>query len=76
MRVSALFTVIGLLLPAQSLAQLQIHHIDVKQGDATLIITPNGSTTLVDAGKEAQGRVIAQYLSDRSIPELGPVDTI
>ncbi len=35
--------------------QLEIHHIDVDQGDATLVVTPNGSTLLIDAGINGQG---------------------
>ena len=29
---------------------LRIYHIDVDQGDATLIISPSGRTLLVDSG--------------------------
>lgn len=39
-----------LVVPSSATAQLQIHHLDVDQGDATLFIMPHGRTMLVDAG--------------------------
>jgi len=42
--------------------QLEIHHIDVDQGDATLIVTPNGSTLLIDAGLDSRGDEVAAFL--------------
>ncbi len=49
------------LFPAQS-QQLKIYHIDVDQADCTLFITPNGSTLLVDSGKNGHGARIKKIL--------------
>jgi beta-lactamase superfamily II metal-dependent hydrolase/chitodextrinase len=35
---------------------LRIYHFDVEQGDATLIVSPDGQTLLFDAGNEGRGR--------------------
>ena len=34
---------------------LRIYHIDVDQGDATLVVSPGGQTLLVDSGKNGHG---------------------
>lgn len=46
---------------------LEIHHLDVGQADATLIVGPTGRTLLIDAGEErwdddANARAIGAYL--------------
>ena len=48
------------LVPASSASgqTLRIYHIDVEQGDATLIVTPSGKTLLVDSGKNGHGKRI------------------
>ncbi|MBX2964513.1 MAG: lamin tail domain-containing protein [Cyclobacteriaceae bacterium] len=46
---------------------LKIFHIDVDQGDATLFVTPNGSTMLVDAGKNGHGERIKKILDQEGI---------
>jgi competence protein ComEC len=49
---------------------LRIYHIDVDQADATLIITPNGSTLLVDAGKNGHGPRIERILRQENITRI------
>ena len=46
---------------------LKIYHIDVEQADATLFITPNGSTMLVDAGKNGHGKRIKKIMEQEGI---------
>ena len=58
--------VLVLLLPALALAagngKLQIHHVDVGQADAILIISPLGETALVDDGAYTDCSGIKSYL--------------
>jgi competence protein ComEC len=54
--------------PASVASQhLQIHHLDVDQGDATLFVMPNGRTMLVDAGEAGKGEAISAYLDSLGI---------
>jgi beta-lactamase superfamily II metal-dependent hydrolase len=45
-------------LPPPSGKELQVHVLDVGQGDSILIIAPSGKTTLVDAGEPGDGKII------------------
>ncbi|RQG90844.1 ComEC/Rec2 family competence protein [Natrarchaeobius chitinivorans] len=51
--------------------ELEIHHIDVGQADATLLIEPSGETMLIDSGDWRQGgsEVIA-YLEDQNVNRI------
>ena len=49
---------------------LKIYHIDVDQADATLFITPSGSTLLVDAGKNGHGSRIKKILQQEGINRI------
>jgi competence protein ComEC len=49
---------------------LKIYHIDVDQADATLFIMPNGSTLLVDAGKNGHGIRIKKILQSAGITRI------
>src|SRR5262245_4646004 len=60
-----------LLVPAVALAlgngKLQIHHIDVGQGDGALLISPLGQTALFDDGVYTDCSVIKSYLQSLGI---------
>jgi beta-lactamase superfamily II metal-dependent hydrolase len=46
-------------------ALLEIHHINVQQGDCTLIIGPDGTTFLIDAGNNGKGNSeVVPYLEN------------
>ena len=58
---------VSLLVPAAAFAfpgngKLQIHHIDVGQGDGALLISPNGQTALFDDGNYLNCTNIKNYL--------------
>src|SRR5882672_2640241 len=64
--------VLLLLVPATAFAiagngKLQIHHIDVGQGDGALLISPNGQTALFDDGVYTNCSVIKSYLQGLGI---------
>ena len=50
--------------------RLAVHYIDVGQGDATLIVAPNGKTMLIDGGKKEYGDDIVAYLKSINITKL------
>lgn len=51
--------------------ELELHHIDVGQADATLIITPEGETILIDTGDwREDGDTVIQYLQDHGIERI------
>jgi beta-lactamase superfamily II metal-dependent hydrolase len=54
---------------------LEIHHINVQQGDCTLIIGPDGTTFLIDAGNNGKGNnEVIPYLEN--VVGLLPADGI
>ena len=51
--------------------ELQIHHIDVGQADATLVVTPTGETMLIDTGDWRQdGTGVIAYLEAHDIDRI------
>ncbi|SIS22140.1 lamin tail domain-containing protein, partial [Natronorubrum thiooxidans] len=51
--------------------ELEIHHIDVGQGDSTLIITPANETILIDSGDWRQdGSEVIAYLEAQGINRI------
>lgn len=67
--------VVGFLFSVACFAQqLEIHHIDVGQADATLIKSPTGVTMLIDAGNNGDGtNIVLPYLSSLGITSLNYV---
>jgi len=47
---------------------LQVHYIDVGQGDAILILTPEGKAALIDGGEAGSGAL--QYLRNKGVRKL------
>lgn len=52
---------------------LQVHFIDVDQGDSILIQTPNRQNILIDGGEENQGPYLKGYLEDHGVKHLDMV---
>lgn len=48
---------------------MEVHFIDVGQGDSTLIIC-NGEAMLIDAGDDSKGTAVQLYLKKRNVSEL------
>lgn len=55
--------------PEAGESSLQIHYIDVGQGDATLLIC-DGDAMLIDAGDNDKGTAVQQYLNSQKVTEL------
>lgn len=51
-------------------SNLNVHFIDVGQGDSTLVITPDEKTMLIDAGDNAQGKIVEDYLKKLNIDKI------
>ncbi len=49
---------------------LEVHFIDVGQGDAVLIRTPQGRVALIDAGTGSAGEAVLGYLVERGISQI------
>lgn len=56
--------------PRASGGELQIHVLDVGQGDAILIISPTGKAVLVDAGDTGKGQSVRDALSRYNVQQL------
>jgi competence protein ComEC len=57
-------------LPPASGGELQVHVLDVGQGDAILIRAPGGKTALVDAGDEAHAKSVLEALGRYQVQQL------
>lgn len=52
---------------------LEVHVIDVGQGDAIFLKTPSGNNVLIDAGNLSAGYRVRQYLRERRVSTLDAV---
>lgn len=50
---------------------LEIHQINVQQGESALVVGPDGTTLLLDAGKNSKGALIVSYMQSIG---LNPAD--
>jgi competence protein ComEC len=57
-------------LPPPSGDELQVHVLNVGQGDSILIIAPGGKTVLVDAGAPGSGRVVLDAMKRYGVDHL------
>ena len=46
---------------------LKLYHIDVDQGDATLVVSPSGRSLLIDSGRNGHGSRIKSVLDQEGI---------
>ncbi|WP_051353338.1 ComEC/Rec2 family competence protein [Thalassobacillus devorans] len=53
--------------------QLEVHFIDVEQGDSIFIKFPNGKTMLVDAGDRKAGEKVVEYLKRAGVSTIDQV---
>lgn len=53
-----------------SSGMLELHSIDVGQGDSTLILSPGGRTMLIDAGDNAHADEVVSYLKTKGISHI------
>ena len=49
---------------------LQVHFVDVGQGDCIIVQTPGGQTVLVDGGNIDSGELVTHYLRNLGVEEL------
>ena len=50
--------------------EMSVHFIDVGQGDAIFIRTPNNRTMLIDGGVKGAGQTVVNYLRSQNVKQL------
>ncbi|ERJ07412.1 Competence-like protein [Halorhabdus tiamatea SARL4B] len=51
--------------------EIEIHHIDVGDGESTLVVTPRNDTILIDTGPaEQDGERVIEYLESQNVTEI------
>lgn len=50
--------------------ELQVHFLDVGQGDSIFIICPNGENILIDGGEKKHGTYIVDYLNNLDVEDI------
>ncbi|PIC65317.1 hypothetical protein CSV79_01460 [Sporosarcina sp. P13] len=50
--------------------EMKVHFIDVGQGDAILVQSPNGKNMLVDGGPKAAGSKVVSFLKEKGVKRL------
>ncbi len=50
--------------------KLAVHYIDIGQGDATLILSPDGSSMLIDCGPTDSAPYLIKYLNDHNVESI------
>ena len=56
--------------PPASGKEMQVHVLDVGQGDAILIISPEGKVVLVDAGDQTKGKTVVDALKRYNVQQI------
>ncbi|MRX71625.1 MBL fold metallo-hydrolase [Bacillus lacus] len=51
-------------------ANLQVHYIDVGQGDAMLLKLPNGQNMVIDAGDNQYGQSVVNYIKNQGVSHI------
>lgn len=49
---------------------LQVHFINIGQGDATYIKTPGGADIIIDAGNKAKGNIVVDFLKKKKVDDI------
>jgi len=55
---------------AASAQTLRIYHVDVDQGDATLVVSPSGNTLLIDSGKNGHGPRLNEAMAAAGVTDI------
>src|SRR5690606_8800028 len=51
-------------------SKLNVHFLDVGQGDSIFVQAPNGKTMLIDAGTKEYGSTVVAYLKSKNVKKL------